>query len=342
MTKKKSSRLKELAVSVNERLGDKEFMGIVADNELAGRITDWLTTGNLAIDYYCSGKLIGGGFPVGRVVEVFGPPAAGKSLLLYHLLAETQKRGGLAVLLETEGAYNRDFGATIGIDNKELLIAEPDTVEQVFQIVEEIADEAQAEDEMITIVWDSLAQTSTEHEMEIDFSKVDSSMEGARKAKMIKAGFRRIGRKIGKANILLVTANHVIDKIGVLYGKKTTTPGGHGYNFASSIRLELKKGKSIVDPTIKEVVGINANIFVEKNKVAHPFKGGDVEIYFDRGVDKYSGFLDVLVNKGIIQQRGGWYSLGEEKFRSADFAEFFETHELEILTAEDVHTEEKE
>ena len=331
---KKSNRLKALAVSVNKRLGDKEFMGIVTDNELAGRISGWVTTGNLALDYCCSGKLLGGGFPAGRVIEIFGPPATGKTLLLYHFLTETQKRGGLAVLLETEGAYNRDFGATIGINNDELLWAEPDTIEQVFQVIEEIADEAQPEDELITIVWDSLAQTSTEHEMEMDFSKVDSSMEGARKAKMIKAGFRRIGRKIGKANILLVTANHTIAKIGVLYGKKTTTSGGEGYNFASSIRLELKKGKSIFDVATKEAIGTHAKIFVEKNKVAFPFKECEIEIYFAHGANKYSGFLDVLVNKGIIEQKGGWYSLGEEKFRSADFAEFFEVHKEEIVNAD--------
>lgn len=318
MSEDTRERLDSIAKSVSKRLGSDDFMGIVSDNELAGRIGNWVSTGNYAIDYICSGKFIGGGLPVGRVVEVFGPPATGKSLLLYHFLVETQKRDGLAVLLETEGAYNRDFGATIGIDNDKLLLGEPDTVEQVFAIVDEIANTV--DEQLITIVWDSIAQTSTDHEMDVDIGVVDMS-----KAKMIKAGFRRIGRKLSKANVLFVAANHIISKIGVMYGKKTTEPGGRGYAFASSIRLELTKKKSIVDVASKEIIGTNVGVFVEKNKVAPPFKRCEVEIYFDRGVDEYSGMLEHFVNKGLVEKSGGWYSYGGEKFRSSEFKdELFE------------------
>ena len=306
--------LKKMAKRINDTLKSDEFLSIVADNETAGAIKTWVSTGNYALNYACSGSALHGGFPFGRVVEMFGDPSTGKSLLGYHLLAETQKMGGIAILLDTEGAYTRVFGAQIGIDNEKMLFGEPDTVEDVFRVVEEICQENDGTP--TTIFWDSIAQTSTHHEMEADFGVSDMS-----KAKMIKAGFRRVGRRIGKSNVLFVGSNHIISNIGVLYGRKDTTPGGKGYAFASSLRLDLRKGKNIKGES-GDAIGTEVVAKVDKSKIAIPYRSCTIEISWLRGVDPNSGLLDLLVSKGVVERSGAWLSYGEgRKFRSSEFVE---------------------
>lgn len=322
-----SKALSDIAKRLSKAVKEDNFVTIVADNETAGRITNWVSTGNYALNYTLSGRY-DGGLPVGRIVEYFGDPSTGKSLMCYHILAETQKRGGLAVLFDTEGAYTRSFGEAIGIDNSRLLLAEPNTVEEVFTLIEEICKISAANNtELTTVVWDSIAQTSTRKEMSGDFGTQDMGL----KAKMIRAGFRRIGRLTSKSNVLLVGANHKTAKIGVMYGKKTTTPGGTGYAFASSLRVELTKGPHIGDSITDRIIGTEAKAYVDKSKVAGAYGECVVNVYFDKGIDKYSGLLDILVNDGIIEQRGTWYyytgSDEEVKFQGKNkFNEFMAEH----------------
>lgn len=312
-----AKKLSSIARAVNKKLGSDDYMSRVIDNELAGNISEWVHTGNYALDWICSGMADGsGGLPVGRIVEFFGDPSTGKSLICNHILAETQKKGGIAVLLDTEGAYMRDFGEMVGIDNSLLLEAEPDTVEDVFGTVQEICENAG--DELVTIVWDSIGQTSTRHELEIGLDKPDLW-----KAKLIKSMFRQLQRRIGRLRVLLVATNHIYSTMN-LYGKKTEEPGGRGYKFASSVRVDLVKGRNIAEDNT--AVGVHVRANVVKNKIAPPFRQAEVEVYFDRGMDKYSGLLPILVERGVIEVKGSWHSFGDTKFRASGIGEIIEDH----------------
>lgn len=309
------------------------------------QVESWVSTGSFALNHIISGDF-NKGLPLGRVVDIFGDPSTGKSLLIYHLLANIQKQGGIAILDDTEDAYTKEFGEKIGINNDELIRLSSLTVEEHFEkvflgykdskgkqrksIMAAILDSTP--EVPVVVALDSLALLSTRHEQEVKFERPDMI-----KAKQIRAGLRMASSIMRQGQILHVISNHVIAKIGVLYGPKTTTPGGSGVPFQASVRLELSKGKKLEQKIAgsdseegnddANIVGIECNVYVTKNKVAAPFKKASLEIYFDRGVDEYSGLLDVLVSNEIIKKgNAGYYSFGEEKFRAKEFPKFIETH----------------
>mgnify|MGYP001586029688 CR=1 FL=1 len=294
----------------------------------------WIDTGNYALNKIISG-FYKKGFPVGRVVDIFGDPSTGKSLLIYHVLASVQKMGGIAILDDTEDAYMKEFGEKIGIDNSDLIRLSSLTVEEHFEkiflgykdskgkerksIIDVILKDAPACP--IVVALDSLALLSTRHEQEVKFERPDMI-----KAKQIRAGLRMASSIMKNGNILHIISNHVIAKMGVLYGPKTTTPGGSGVPFQASVRLELSKGGKIKENEDK-VVGIECKAYTTKNKVSSPFKNTILNIYFDKGVDSYSGLLDALVEDGVIKRgNAGYHSFGEETFRTGQFKEFFDSH----------------
>jgi len=306
-------------------------------------VDSWVSTGNYALNHIISGDF-NKGLPLGRVVDIFGDPSTGKSLLMYHVLANVQKLGGIAILDDTEDAYMKEFGDKIGINNDELIRLNSLTVEEHFEkvflgykdsagkkkksIVNAILDTTP--ECPIVVALDSLALLSTRHEQEVKFERPDMI-----KAKQIRAGLRMSSFTMRQGKILHMISNHVIAKMGVLYGPQTTTPGGSGVPFQASVRLELSKGKKLEQKLEGEIeggenaniIGIECNVYVTKNKVAAPFKRASLEIYFDRGVDVNSGLLNVLVSNGVIKKgTAGYYIFGEEKFRASKFPEFIEAH----------------
>lgn len=291
-------------------------------DELVGKrgveveIKDWVSTGNIALDWAISDKLIGGGLPLGRVIELFGDPSTGKSLLILHIIAEAQKKGYIAILDDSEASYNRWFAEKIGVNTKELYILDSITVEEHAEAVQKIIHSIREKDTKtpIIVALDSLAILSTKHERETGFEKPDLT-----KAKMVRQAMRLLGADFLKNDVLYVVSNHVISNIGVMYGAKKTTPGGSGVPFQSSVRVNLSVGSYIEGE--KGAKGVFVRAKVVKNKIAPPLKEVELKVDFEKGVDKYSGLLDVLVSLGKINKNKGWYEYGGKSYREKEITE---------------------
>ena len=290
----------------------KDFEGV--STGVNTKMDLWVDTGSLALNKAISGSYQKG-LPFGRVVDVFGDPSTGKSLLIYHILANVQKMGGVAILDDSEDAYIKEFGEAIGINNDELILLSSLTVEEHFEKVflgwknskgkkkQSLVDLiVENEPECpIVVALDSVALLSTRHEQEVKFEKPDMI-----KAKQIRAGMRMVTSHLQSHNILHLISNHLIAKIGILFGKPKTTPGGSGIPFQASVRIELSLGKKIKDKDNEEKkIGIKANVYIAKNKISAPFKETTIDIYFDRGVDCYSGIQDLMVSDGVLVAEEG-------------------------------------
>ena len=299
----------------------KDFEGIgIANN---ATIDMWVDTGSYALNKAISGSYLRG-LPFGRVVDISGDPSTGKSLIIYHILANVQKMGGVAILDDTEDAYVKEFGEKIGINNEELIILNSLTVEEHFEkvflgwkdskgkkkrsLVDLIVENEP--DCPIVAALDSVALLSTRHEQEVKFEKPDMI-----KAKQLRAGMRMVSSHLQQNNILHLISNHVIAKIGVLYGPKKTTPGGSGIPFQASVRIDLSLGKKITDKDIEtKKVGVQSRVKITKNKISAPFKETMLDVYFETGVDQYSGIQQLMVDEGtLIAETGNKFT-----FKSAD------------------------
>jgi len=303
-------------------------------------VRGWLSTGATSLDYAISGKLWGGGFPQGRIVELYGDPSTGKTLLLTQAIAKAQQLGWYVFLDDSENALDKFFAENVGANPKELFYANSESVEGHFKRVSYFIKKIREKDTEtpILICLDSLAMLSTSHERGVaeHVKNVDASdnpiptvneKRDMTKAQLVRAGLRVLATRFMKENVLYLCSNHTTAQIGVMYGPKKTTPGGGGIKFAASVRLDLAKGKTYKNnegPTGHEV-----HVSVTKNKVAPPFKRVKFNMFFDRGVEPHSGFLEVLQGRGIATEAGGWWRIpdvyADKKFRSA---------ELEALTPE--------
>jgi recombination protein RecA len=254
--------------------------------------------------------------------------------------------GGVAILDDTEDAYIREFGERIGINNDELILLSSLTVEEHFEKVflgwkdskgkakKSLVDLIVENDPdcPIVVALDSVALLSTRHEQEVKFEKPDMA-----KAKQIRAGMRMVSGNLQRHNILHLISNHVIAKIGVLFGNPKTTPGGSGIPFQASARIELSLGKKIKDKENEEKkVGIQSNVYIAKNKMSAPFKEATIDIYFDRGVDPYSGIQQAMVDDGVLKEEEGnkfVYTAPDgkkETIRGFKFQEWLQEH-LDLL-----------
>lgn len=262
---------------------------------------------------------------------------SGKSLLASHVLAETQKKGGVGVMIDTEMSVSREFWEAIGVDVSKLLYVNADSVEQLFDYIETIIEKVRKKDsdKLVTIVVDSVAAASTKDEIDGDFDK-DGYATG--KAIIISKAMRKITNMIGRQKITLVFTNQLRQKMGVMFGDPWTTSGGKALAFHSSVRLRLKNMGKIKQGSGQnaKVVGMKARCQVIKNRMGPPMRSADFEIYFDRGIDDYGSWLSVMKENKIVKGgSGGWYTyervdmetgeIGEEiKFQSKDFIEMME------------------
>jgi len=290
----------------------------------------FFSSGNLGINYAISEKA-NGGFPEGLVTEIYGDHSTGKSLIAYHALVETQKRGGWAILIDTEYAFNQYWFDKIGGDNERLVYKNYDTIEDVFNYLDGIVDTIRIKHKSnvpVTIVWDSLAATSTKAEIE---KGMDSS-EMAMRARKSGQGFRKVLGKLKKNNITLLIINQIRSTMQ-MYGPDVDTVGGKAAKFAASVRMEVRKGKVIMGEDKhgnKTEIGINGKVKVTKNRLRSPFAVSEFVVYWDEGIDPISGYLDACLREGlIIKPSQGWYAYKntpEDKFRQKDFAEVLEKH----------------
>lgn len=280
-------------------------------------LKDFVGTQNDILDLIISNRP-NGGIAVGRITELTGLEASGKSLLGATLIAETQRRGGMAVLIDTETAVNAEFFDAVGVDFKKLLWVQHDTVEDIFDSIVSIIESVRksSKDRLVTIVVDSVSQASTKAEQAADFSK-DGYATG--KAIIISKAMRKITNLLGRERITLVFTNQLRMKLNApAFSDPYTTSGGKAIAFSASTRIRLSQISKLKD-TDGNVIGIRTKARVEKNRLGPPLREVEFNIYFNRGIDNYSTWLDYLKDYDIVKQSGAWYTYGEHKFQSKDF-----------------------
>ena len=290
-------------------------------------VKDWLSTGNAMLDVAISNRPYGG-LPVGRITEITGLEQSGKSLLSAHLLAETQKKGGVAVLIDTETAVNKDFLEALGMDISKLLYVSVDTVEGIFEACETIIEKVRTadKDRLVTIVVDSVAAASTLKELDADYGKDGYATD---KAIIISKAMRKITNMIGRQNIALIFTNQLRQKMNAMaFSDPWTTSGGKALAFHSSVRIRLKNMGSL--KVADRIVGIKVRAQIVKNRMGPPLRHADFEIYFDRGIDNYGSWLNLMKDNKIVKQGGAWYEYTDTdtgeviKFQSKDFAKILD------------------
>ena len=333
MAKREEDLASILADSLNKQTKDGKIAYFLNDDggNAPTNVKDWLSTGNALLDVAISNRPYGG-LPVGRIAEITGLEQSGKSLLSAHLLAETQKKGGVAVLIDTETAVNREFLEAIGVDISKLLYVSVDTVEGIFEACETIIEKVRTgdKDRLVTIVVDSVAAASTKKELEADYDKDGYATD---KAIIISKAMRKITNMIGRQSICLVFTNQLRQKMNAMaFSDPWTTSGGKALAFHASVRLRLKSMGSL--KVGDKIVGIKVRAQVIKNRLGPPLRHADFNIMFDRGIDNYNSWLAVMKETKLVKQGGAWYEYtdidtGEViKFQSKDFAELMKNEEL--------------
>ena len=320
-----------LADSLNKKFKDTKVAYFLdgTDNTPTD-IKDFISTGSSMLDLAISNKP-NGGIAVGRITEINGLESSGKSLLGAHILAETQKKGGVAVYIDTETSVSQEFMDVIGIDMSKMLYLHLETVEDIFHAIEEIVAKVRESDRdrLVTILVDSLAAASTNVEMEADFDKDGWATS---KAIIISKAMRKITQMIGRQQIALVFTNQLRQKLGVMFGDPWTTSGGKALPFHASTRIRLKNTGQIKDKK-NNTIGMKMRAQVIKNRLGPPMRHADFELYFETGIDDDGSWLKVMKDHKLVKQGGSWYTMQdhkdkEVKFQSKDWSELLQDSEF--------------
>jgi len=324
-----------LAESINKQFKGqnlKTAFFLDGDEDSPSNVSEWISSGCSMLDLAISNRPYGG-FPVGRITEITGLEASGKSLLAAHTLAETQKKGGLAVYIDTESATSSEFLTAIGVDLKTMLYVPLETIEEIFETIETIVEGVRKSDKdrLVTIVVDSIMGASTKIEMSAEYDKDGYATS---KSIILSKAMRKVTNWIARERICLIFTNQLRTKLGVSFGDQWTTAGGKAIPFHASVRLRLKNTGMIKAKVsgVEQVVGSKTNVQVVKNRMGPPHRKVDYEIYYDSGIDNYGGWLSIMKNFDLVKQSGAWYTLedvdhetgetfGELKFQSKDFVE---------------------
>ena len=320
-----------LADSLNKKFKDyKVAYFLDGAQETPTDIREFVSTGSTMLDLAISNRP-NGGIAVGRITELNGLESSGKSLIGAHLLAETQKKGGVAVYIDTETAVSEDFLEVIGVDISKMLYLHLETVEDIFEAIEEIVTKVRESDKdrLVTILVDSLAAASTKVELNADFDKDGWATS---KAIVISKAMRKITQMIGRQRVALVFTNQLRVKLGAMFGDPYTTSGGKALPFHASTRIRLKNKGQIKDSK-KNTIGMTILAQVIKNRLGPPLRKAEFPLYFESGVDDEGSWLHVLKEHKIAKVGGAWYTMedhnGEEiKFQSKDWAEKLEDEDF--------------
>ena len=313
-----------LADSLNKKFKDyKVAYFLDGKNPTPTDIKEFISTGSTMLDLAISNRP-DGGIAVGRITELNGLESSGKSLLGAHILAETQRKGGVAVYIDTETSVSTEFLGAIGVDVQSMLYLHLETVEDIFSAIEEIVAKVRESDKdrLVTILVDSLAAATTKIELEAEFDKDGWATS---KAIILSKAMRKITQMIGRQKIALIFTNQLRQKLGVMFGDPWTTSGGKALPFHASTRIRLKNKGQIKDAK-KNTIGMTILAQVVKNRLGPPLRSCEFPLYFESGIDDVGSWLKVMKDHSIVKQAGAWYTItdhlgAEHKFQSKEFGE---------------------
>ncbi len=297
MTSEKQRAL-EVAISQLERqFGKGTIMRLGGDSPALA--IDVIPTGSLSLDL----ALGVGGIPRGRVIEIYGPESAGKSTLAQHIIAQAQRRGGMAAYIDAEHALDPGYAANCGVRLEELLVSQPDTGEQALEIAEALVRSAAVD----VVVIDSVAALVPKAEIEGEMGDSHVGLQ----ARLMSQALRKLTAAISRSNTSVVFINQLREKVGVMFGNPEVTPGGRALKFYASVRLEIRRVEGIKLGT--QVVGNRVRVKVVKNKVAPPFRSAEFDILFNEGISREGDLIDLAADLGIVKKQGSFYSLEDAR-----------------------------
>ncbi len=315
--KEKTKAIDSAISAIEKQFGKGAIMRLGKHSTLPEQL-ETISTGSPSLDI----ALGIGGIPKGRIIEVYGPEASGKTTLTLHLAAETQKAGGVAAFVDAEHALDTQYAKRIGVNLDDILVSQPDTGEQALEIVDTLVRSGAVD----LVIVDSVAALTPKAEIEGEMG--DSHM--GLQARLMSQALRKLTASVSRSGCTVVFINQIRMKIGVMFGNPETTTGGNALKFYSSVRLEIRRTASIKQG--EEVVGNRVRVKVVKNKVAAPFREAEFDITFGKGFSRSGDVLDLAVNKNIVEKMGAWFSYKNERLGQGreNAKEFLEQH-LDLL-----------
>lgn len=297
-----SEKLKALEAArlqIEKQYGQNSLMRLGAHNNAEG--IEVIPSGSILLD-----EALGiGGYPKGRIIEMYGPESSGKTTLALHAIAESQKLGGIAAFIDAEHALDPVYAKNLGVDIDNLWVSQPDCGEQALEITENLVRSGAVD----IIVIDSVAALTPQKEIE---GEMGDSVMGLQ-ARLMSQALRKLTAIVGKSNCIVIFINQIRMKIGVMFGNPETTTGGNALKFYSSVRLEIRRVETIDGKGDEEAIGNRVRVKVVKNKVAPPFRKIELDIYFGKGINRYASLLDSAVKHGLIDKKGAWFTKGDIK-----------------------------